>query len=70
MPFFGKVLKIKIPTASKLDEIFTVKGKGLKINEHRFGNLLVKPQITMPNQLNEEEKNTLNTLTNNQNFKI
>lgn len=55
--FSGKVL-LKIPAGTQPGQMFRLNGKGMPIlkQKEKFGNLLVKINITLPKKLNSEQK--------------
>ena len=68
VPHFDGQVKGSIPPCSKLDTVFTLRGKGMK-NKHGNGNLLIKPEIITPDQVTSEEKEIMEILNQSKNFK-
>lgn len=66
IPYFSNTnLNTKIPQNSGINSYFTLRGKGLA-----GGNLIVKPQIQMPTELSNEERETLMKVSNSDSFRI
>ena len=70
IPHFNGESRIQIPERTDITKVFTVANKGMNNPKGRNGNLVIKPRIVMPTQLNEDERKVLETLTKNRNFKI
>ena len=70
IPYFESVVKINIPPLSDTTRNFVVNGKGMKTQNGRMGNLIIKPQIVMPKELHEDEIRMLESLSEGENFKI
>lgn len=50
-------IKIKIPAGISFGEVLRVKGKGVPIDSHRRGDLLIKIDIQLPSKLSKEARN-------------
>lgn len=62
---------IQLHTGTQPEEIYTIKGKGLPEfnNRNNVGSMYIKCNIKIPNKLTESEKEILEKLKNEQNFK-
>ena len=70
VPHFNGENRIQIPERADITKVFTVVNKGMNNPRGRNGNLIIKPLIVMPTQLNKDERKVLETLTKSKNFKI
>lgn len=62
----GRRLGLTIPAGTQPDTVFSCKGEGLpNIRTKRRGNLLVRVKITIPKDLNEQQKNLVEKIKNN-----
>lgn len=65
----GKV-KVKIESGTQPGKVLRLRGKGLpSVNGYGTGDLLVNISVYVPETLNKEEKSTLETMENSENFK-
>ena len=67
IPHFSGPLKAKIPPLSKVTESFNVRGKGMN-SQRGKGDLIIKPQVKIPNSLTKEEEELLMNLKTKENF--
>lgn len=72
IPTLEKSVSFDIPQYSKANSIFQIKGHGLGFLEHpkTYGNLLVKIELQVPKEINEEEKKMLQELQKSSNFTV
>ena len=70
IPHFDTTIKINIPPLSDITRTFSVNGKGMKTQNGKDGNLIIKPQIIMPKELHGDEIRMLESLSEGKNFKI
>lgn len=58
----GKDVKVKIPEGTKHGEILRLKGYGIKLDENRRGDLLIKILIKSPKKISKKAKQLLEEL--------
>ena len=63
IPHFDRTIKINIPPLSDTTRTFSVNGKGMKTQNGKYGNLIIKPQIRMPKELHGDEIRMLESLS-------
>lgn len=56
-------LKIKIPAGSNTGDVLNVRGEGIKISEHRRGDMLVALKINIPDKVSNKVKKMLEDLS-------
>ena len=70
IPHFENSIRISIPPLSDVVRTFNVGGKGMKNQNGVSGNMVIKPIIVMPKELNDDEIRMLSSLAEGKNFKI
>lgn len=69
VPTIGGVVKIKIDPATQSGKILRLRGKGIQdINGYNRGDQLIHVNIWTPKQLTKEERETLESLRDSENF--
>lgn len=58
----GKSIEVKIPPMSKTEEYLRVRGKGVALDSHNIGDLLIKVTTTLPKKLSSKAKKALEVL--------
>ena len=70
IPHFEGSIVVDIPERSEIGRNFNVNKKGLTNPRGQKGSLLIKPQILMPKDINDDERRMLESLSVGDNFKI
>ena len=70
VPHFEKDIEVKIPPFINVYRDYVVRGKGMKQVYQYDGNLIVKLRLVTPENITEEQKDTINKLNDEDNFKI
>jgi molecular chaperone DnaJ len=70
IPHFDGSINVDIPERSELGNSFNVSKKGMKTPRGNKGNLVIKPKLVMPKNLNVDERRMLESLSTGDNFKI
>ena len=69
VPTLENLVEIKIKPFSKIGEVLRLKGKGLSDQRGYIGDILVEINVYTPNNINDEEKELLEKLSDMPNFK-
>jgi len=63
IPFFGETIEVDIPPGIQVDEVITIKGKGMpSLEGGKTGNLLIIPKIMIPKKISPKERELLEEL--------
>ena len=70
VPHFEKEIEVKLPPCINVYRDYIVRGKGMKQIYQFDGNLIVKIRLTTPKNMTDEQKEIINKLNEEDNFKI